>query len=37
MNLAIQPDEEVLNAWTPEESEDLFGESQPSEVIARLR
>jgi hypothetical protein len=36
MHIVIQPDIEILDAWTPQEAEELFGGWRPPAVIARL-
>ena len=37
MKVLIQRDGEILDAWTPQEAEDLFGEWRPPQVTARMR
>ena len=37
MKVVIQHDGENLDAWTPQEAEDLFGVWQPPQVLARMR
>ena len=36
MHVIIQPDLEILDAWTPREAEELFGEWRPPAVMTRI-